>query len=294
MNIPLLNMPDDPSKLPGWLEDQMLNGDVVTLAIELSAIATVPPDNRETLNGVLGATKSDVLNSGLQRLSSHCLRLLLRQPELLIELAELVLVDGGSYWQRRIAEHEELKESAQRIWTGVQHEIDSRDTSLNVVDTKWWNQHPFGIAAVSSMMTLVLVLGLVWLASIKKTTPPDSPAWGWQKSSAIPSDATRQEYLYAIADRAEQWFNKRPANPQPLAQRIAELRAGCSIIILSEHAPLPEADRQWLRERCQAWANKIDAHLADIEAGQPTGKVRKEVDATVRALVDAIRKRSET
>jgi hypothetical protein len=44
--------------------------------------------------------------------------------------------------------------------------------------------------------------------------------------------------------------------------------------------------------KCRTWAAEIDAHLADVEAGADPLKVRTEVDATTRRLIQALRERA--
>src|SRR5262249_35293261 len=117
--------------------------------------------------------------------------------------------------------------------------------------------------------------------------------WGWSRSGAIDDSLSAKEYLTKLADSAEDWSKKTPATPAELAKRINEFRQGCSTLILAEHKPLPPEDKAWLVERCQAWAKKLDQHLADVEAGKDVLEVRAEADETVSKLIKAIRGRAE-
>ena len=56
--------------------------------------------------------------------------------------------------------------------------------------------------------------------------------------------------------------------------------------------PLPEADRVWLKDRCRAWAGKFDRYLSELERGTSPLTVREEMDATVKQLSEALRKRA--
>jgi hypothetical protein len=105
-------------------------------------------------------------------------------------------------------------------------------------------------------------------------------------------NASPSVYLHALADAAGDWFSKRPNDAPGLARRINEMRRGCSTLILAEHRPLSDADRDWLRERCRAWAGKFDKSLAELEGGKDVRKVRAEMDATVNQLIKAIRARA--
>jgi hypothetical protein len=96
-----------------------------------------------------------------------------------------------------------------------------------------------------------------------------------------------------LAAASQEWFKKRPETALELARRIGQFRQGCSTLIVAEHKPLPEDDRKWLRERCRAWAEKFDRHLAALEAGEDVEKVREAMDATVNQLTKALRDRAQ-
>jgi hypothetical protein len=117
--------------------------------------------------------------------------------------------------------------------------------------------------------------------------------WGWQRPGVIAGDVNRQAYLNRLADAAEEWFAKRPATASALADRLTELRRGCTTLILADHPPLTPADRQWLVQKCRGWATVIDGHLAALEAGKPTDQVETDADATVRKLSHALREKAK-
>ena len=126
----------------------------------------------------------------------------------------------------------------------------------------------------------------IQVASAKPT------GWGWDRPGALKSNIPADEYLNSLADSANEWFNKRPESPRDLATRIAQFRKGCSTLILADHQPLAEEDRTWLVEKCRAWAEKLDAHLVAIEAGQEVDSVRAAADETINKLMTAMRNRA--
>jgi hypothetical protein len=115
--------------------------------------------------------------------------------------------------------------------------------------------------------------------------------WGWNRPDAFPQELTRRAYLDHLADSAQEWFRERPNTPLTLARRIAGFRQSCSVLILTAHRPLPAEDRTWLVERCQAWAARLDAHLAAVEAGESWRIVRNRADETIIKLITALRLR---
>ena len=102
----------------------------------------------------------------------------------------------------------------------------------------------------------------------------------------------RSDYLNRLADGAREWFNTRPDRPPALVRRIAEFRQGCSVLIRSPHRPLSAEDRDWLVEKCRAWAAKFDGYSAAVEAGEDPLKVRNEADETINRLIDTLRGRA--
>ena len=85
----------------------------------------------------------------------------------------------------------------------------------------------------------------------------------------------------------------RATRPEALAQRILEFRQGCSALILSDHKPLSPADREWLIEKCQGWAEKLDAQVAAVENSNHIQTVRQEMDETVRNIITTLRNRAK-
>jgi hypothetical protein len=77
--------------------------------------------------------------------------------------------------------------------------------------------------------------------------------WGWSRPDALPQDLSRDAYLNHLADGAQVWFNKRPADRTTLIERITEFRQGCTVLIQSPHKPLPANDRAWHVGKCRAW-----------------------------------------
>src|SRR5437868_494885 len=103
MKLVALEIPDDPADLPGWLEGQLLGFDLAALVAELEAVQPPGPKPGATLPKILGGEREAVLDRGLAALPPERLRLLLRRPRLLLDLQELVLVEGGARWQELAA-----------------------------------------------------------------------------------------------------------------------------------------------------------------------------------------------
>ena len=97
MKLHVMQIPDDSAALAGWLADQLVSPHLGDLVAELRAVHGKSPAGPD-LNRLLGANKQQVLQGGLEGLPQATLSHLLTHPDLLLELQELVLTEGGVYW----------------------------------------------------------------------------------------------------------------------------------------------------------------------------------------------------
>lgn len=323
MKFLLSTLPDDTASQARWLEEHLLGLDLAGVVTELKAMG----DAREepiSLDAALGDVLPQILRSGLGQLTTSHIQTMLRNPRLLLELQTRIFLEGGDYWNNLPEPTAEIQEAVDRGRTRLQQFVTSKggsapattsspsktETSRFVERTiarepertaavrpapkagRRWFSHPL----VVSLATAAAVLAGVFVAQPDRLRPPQAQVaqgWGWSKPGAIDESVEAKAYLAKLSAGADAWFNKRPATPQALAQRILEFRQGCSTLILSEHRPLKSDDKAWLIERCQAWARKLDGHVADVEAGKDVLQVRQEADETINKLKKALLERSE-
>jgi hypothetical protein len=150
------------------------------------------------------------------------------------------------------------------------------------------------LIAIATAAVVLIAISLYHELSPQPGVGPGTVAWGWGKPGALPEKATREEYLNNLANEANEWFKQKPDNPQALAQRIAQFRQGCSVLMLSPHPALPPADHQWLVAKCKAWAGKLDEQLAALEGGADLNTVRDATDGIVQKLIEALQTRANT
>jgi len=201
-------------------------------------------------------------------------------------LQEQILAQGGDRWDRlaREAPDDLVERGRIRLLAALDAEA-APPHPLQIP----WHRRPVPVALATAASLLLAVV------AFERSRPPapSAPTWGWARPGALPSDLSRSAYLARLADDAAQWFRRRPDNPQALALRLNEFRQGCSTLILAEHRPLPDEDRTWLVGKCREWAVKVEAHLRAVEAGAaPTAVLIQEADATVNALIAALRARA--
>src|SRR5438105_2162472 len=98
MKLVAMNIPDDPARLPGWLEQHLVGLDLAALVLELLAVQRSAGQAPVAVTELLGDRLTQVLQKGLTSLPPDILKRLLRQPQSLLELQALILTQGGAYW----------------------------------------------------------------------------------------------------------------------------------------------------------------------------------------------------
>jgi hypothetical protein len=299
MSLAIESVPDDPALLLRWLEERMVGGELRALVAELAALHNASPP-RESIRDRLGPARVEaVLQNGLRALAppegEELAQHLLRQPYHLLELQALVLSEGGPYWDAlprspelldRVARTRE--QLARKLLGPLAHPVPPSSGPA-----PWFRSTWFAVAATAALVFFATVAAMKLFAPTPAPGPSASVVrWGWAKPGGIPAEPGRAEYLAALADRAEEWFDEQPVDAPALTRRLAEFHQGCSAFLFAAHDPLAAELRDELRRKCRDWAQKFEGYLADLEAGQDPPAVRARADATVRKLVETLRAES--
>jgi hypothetical protein len=307
MSLAAMDIPDDPGRLPGWLERQLAGPGLAALAAELAALHGGDAGPAGSVRDLMGEDLPAVVARGLGVLPAERLRTLLMRPALLLELQELVLSAGSPYWDRLAGESAELTRMADEggrrlaeLWGGPARVVVPASDRPAVLSVAWYRR-PWAVSLATAAAVLLTVYS-VW-----PHTPPAPPGgtpgpgagavaaanWGWEKSDAVADGVPAAAYLGRLADGADEWFAKRPEDAAGLARRLGEFRQGCSKLVFAAHKPLAPEDRRWLVARCRTWGARLDQLRAALEEGQDVGKVRAEADATARQIAENLRLRAE-
>lgn len=280
MTIYALEIPHDDAAVPRWLEQQLTGPDLRQLVAELRAVESAEP--APTLNQVLGSARDPLLEQGLSILSPEQRSQLLAHPELLYELQELVYSSGGDYWLRQLT-RESDRRAALAVWPQIQKAVEPTAAPADRVLSRR--------NVLVALMTMAAVF-LVGFFAMDALRGPGT--YGWSKPGVFEVALAKPAYLNHLADRANEWFDAKPANAEQLARRMKQFRESCDKLIAAEHPQLSDADREWLKERCGVWAGKIDASLAKLNADPSQLKaVNAEMDETVNKLMSALRERAK-
>jgi hypothetical protein len=291
MNLLLADIPDSHTQLVPWLEQQLIGMNLHQLVGELRLLA-----GTESAYLLLHDMLSDeqlaaIQQSGLSVLSESELRTLFRSPETLLELQEIILTQDSGYWTQL-----EISEAQQQLvdqsWKQIERQLFGKTETMPQVISQQKSATRTNFVTTLVTLTAVLFLGL---SIIFWNQPTQTSGWGFSRSGVLTANLSAKEYLHSLSQAANDWFSKQPETPADLNKRLQQFRTGCEELLKSPHTQLAEADRAWLKERCQAWISKIDGHLADLaQDKKPFAEVKTQSNETIQKLIDALKARSET
>ncbi|MCX7423927.1 MAG: hypothetical protein NT013_30955 [Planctomycetia bacterium] len=289
MKLPSLDMPDNPQLVPSWLEHHLIGLELGEVVAELEAVHG-PARTPTTLDEVCGSDLPKVLEQGLTALPREQLRRLLKQPGLLLELQERVLIDGGTYWNSLPLELEHIAavEHVFNVLKQNSFQAPRLTSTLETCATKTRASLRRSRRIVLTAAAVVLAAFGLWLFPKPDQHPP---AWGWNRPGTFAADVTTDQYLDRLADRADEWRRRPHDAPDQLHNDLTDFRQACLIMLEATHDPLPPEQRDELKKRCRKWLGKIDDHLAALDAGDNLAEVRQQADETIGKLAAAIRKR---
>lgn len=314
-------IPDDIDRLPRWLEERVVGGELRGLVAELAGVhgAKQPPDS---VRNRLGPNLPTLLTGGLITLPGPArekvVQYLLRQPFHLLELQKIILVEGGPYWdaipkpshllanvshnKERISDSLFSPVGGSTATTPQRTGAPARQTVPELAavtepataiapvysaknDDRWYRSPWVLLAVTAASVCIVTFAATRLLAPPTPTTiTTTGPARGWAKPGGIPSETDRAKYLTALAERGNEWFDERPTDAASLARRLSEFRQGYSALLLAPHEPLSPNEREELRKRCRDAAKKFDDFLIRVE----TNKDNPQTLLAVRTEADAV------
>lgn len=287
MGLRSLDIPERNDELASWLERELLDVHLLELVAGLEAFRSAPAE-APAIEDLLGDECEAVLTSGLSALTTAQLQALLRHPRRLLDLQELVLEQGGDYWQR-LPTPPQTQSLVDTAWAQIQSHLTTPSTGASLARTVRPQRRQM-LSRILAVAALICVGVWGWW---KFQAPPAAPpGWGWDRPGALTMNLSPPEYLNHLAAGAQDWFNKRPDTADALRTRLEQFRHGCDTLIAADHPQLAARDRDWLRERCTAWRGRIDEHLAALAATSEVAAVRSEADATVNKLIQALRDRA--
>jgi hypothetical protein len=248
MNLVSMDIPDDPGELPAWLDRHLVGLDLAALVAELTAVHG--RGQAPSLDEVLGSQRPAVLADGLAALPRPALRQLLRHPALLVGLQDLVLAEGGPYWEQlsggsaalaSLALHGERRlEEFLAAETRKAASPGPRAPLPRGLPARWYRRPWFVSLATAALVLITLSAFREPLARLVISQAGMETAWGWENLD-LTAQRSPGAYLQELADVGQKWFDQRPDDPAALARRIGQMRQGCSRLIFASPGCWPSS-----------------------------------------------------
>ncbi len=295
MKLHILDMPDRPAALAEWLEQILVGEQLGIVVAELKALIDEPLDVAVSVESVVGESLDVILEQGLRQVGPAVLNRLIAQPSSLVDLQDQVFIHGGNYWQRLIRNTPSDDRGTERSWAMLESAIRQAEPVIVPQSRKagdYGRRTELGVRASRERSRVALRR-----VRVAREPPTSGGHLGLELPTLASKDVSASDYLRNLANAGEAWTKKRPTTTRDVAQRLNELRQGCTKLILADHAPLEDEDRQWLIGKCREWAGKFDQQLVALEALGPNDDplpVRNEIDAIVEKLAKALRDRAES
>jgi hypothetical protein len=298
-NFPALDLPDDRSQWAGWLELQLVGlalGKIVRQLVLLGA-------NRKpeiSLREWLGESKRTILTQGLSSISEQQLQVLIRNPSLLIQLQEMVLLEGGEFWEKipRTEEHLELaKESESKflasLQVGTPDDLRENPTGqtentneLNKVRTST-KQSKNNIALWATLAAVAAGLAIVFFNPMPARQPKAFFAAAQLQKVGVEANQTLQQMALQIRND----WQKNSTDRGDLQEQLLAFRDSCEQLIdgplattLRTNGLHPDqlADVQ---KRCKDWKAKSTALIESLAAGDPLSPIVQAADEMIGKLI---------
>jgi hypothetical protein len=297
-NYPALDLPDDRSQWPGWLEKHLVGLNLGKLARQLVTLGA----NRKpeiSLSEWLGNSKQDILTKGLAPISEDRLQLLIRNPALLLQLQELVLLEGEDFWQKvpRTEEHLKLaEETSRKVLATIQAKTEDPAMHSNYKQLPpSVSVQPRSIAKETKSnfgwwATLVAVAaGLAILVFNPLTTKPSNKFFANNQLKKTGIDS-RQTLRQMAAQIRGDWQSN-STDKATLQQQLIAFRDSCDELIDGQLAgtlrtnginPEQLAD---LQKRCRDWKTKSTELIESLVKGDPLPPISKAADEMIGKLI---------
>ncbi len=288
-NMIAFDIPESPDEIAKWLESIICEGDLRSLVAQLISVHGVA-DQRIEIDAFLAEDRQAMLAQGLCALPASKIQSLLMTPVLLLDLQQKIMAEGGDYWRDKF-QSAVGQETIQRTNKVIAEILEKQHVVVGKAE------RPGSRWSVSSLLALaagilIAISGTWYWNSERNNRQPVQVAagWGWASESGIPAGGSAKEYLTALSNGADAWFNSRPSDNNELATRLTEFSAGCELLINADHAPLPDEDKAWLRYKCRVWKRQIDEQLAAVGQSKLVDVLRVS-DEIARDISKSLRER---
>ena len=292
MNLNSLGIPDSLPEIGNWLDDQLVSPNLIETIFELEILAGDRLTTAQSLDAVLAGGRQTILTAGLGKADEKTIQGLLRQPALLLELQEQVMMHGEEFWQKKTddsfgkANKRSISDPINSAVPIPEHSptVSSNKPSVTT-RTSWTRKKMIGtIAALAAALLILVSLSQLWNGAAVAQGD-----WGFAKSGLLESNVSELEMLNRLANASSAWHNKTPANSTELSKRLQEFDEGCRSLISSNLPQLSPANRAIVHAACKECRSGISQQLAALNRGVDFNEVQRSSNELIDRLTLAIK-----
>ena len=225
MNLEVLDMPEEPTQLAGWLEQRLAGPDLPTLADDLSAFREAPagtaPAVRRAAGRMAGAGTGGWAEAGAAGSGAAAAVLAGAAARIArVGVHARRALTGTGCWGRTAASKtpSNTADSGSRPPFPPRARPERQAAPTPVVlplrkkpsgrRTGW----VLGLAAAAAVVVLAVGISRYFPPSAPPAKPAAlaSHAWGWNRPGVLDSDGPPDAYLNRLADAAEEWSAEKP------------------------------------------------------------------------------------
>jgi len=306
--VAILDMPESPAELAGWLDHVLMSEDLAVIVDELTVLhQTDDEDVRvEQARDWLGGSFPAVMEHGLGALSQSRLRQLLVRPCLLPAIQELALTHGGPYWNQLmrsvpttnaafVAERERRSEGSRNRWLFALVPLAVAASIAAFVAIDPGRDRDVVKSLPQSDLTITRGIG----GDTNGDSSGEDEPWGWNRTDLLDGIKSPGEILTRLADALNEWFSLGKAagtDVRTFTLRVNEMWAGCEQFSTQPFNGMPADLKQRLRDSIANFQRELEAVLTNLDGLIPEGEkasaltaARKSVDSSVLEAVNTLR-----
>ena len=256
MNYVILDIPDQQSQWPDWLEKQIVGLHLRELVDELKQLDQGTECYADIVNE---PTRDEIRQSGFSVLTISQIQQLFRSADTLLELQEDVFIHGGPYW-KTVQRSPENSAAVERIAEQVIRQATIRMPARRA--KKVSKRHLLlGIGAIAAGILIAVTL---W------TDHPRPSGWGLGRPELTAHASSSREFFASLAEGTE-WFDRQPRDVNELLEQMTEVSNDFQVLIDSDHSVLTAQESRWFREKCQGWKEAMNQLIVDVKAAGDDG-----------------------
>lgn len=310
MSLRVLQIPDAIANWPAWLESELVGIQLYDLVQELELLSRTEPKTN-SLDESLGDSRQAVLEKGLSSLNTNQLRTLLRNPQQLVELQELVFVEGGDYWQS-VPRSDSLQTIVNQQWHALASELSAsleskqqtiepplivgasepKEPVVRLANESNVDGRPNADSTVFGRRTVVwpalaALAACLLLATIPFFRSSESGQF-FAHASIQKSSLVGKEYLELLTDTIRTDWNNQPIEPGGVRDQLIAMRDSCDVLLDSDLRQLRPEVAAELKTRCGKWRTKFNDALDQLASGVDPHSVQTEANQTIEKLLEVL------